>query len=184
MNKMILIGIILFGIILIIIGLYLIGNKMQVKLIGERIVNNATITFSNENSEILVFNATLESKYRLKITVEPLETIYGGIKIKPLIYFIVVDQEGFNNIKSNKTLSYIYLKVEALEEKMSYNIDNINSSKRFYAIFSTPLPEQRVKVDVDMIYSKYGSIELLDIGIIASGIIIVCTSLIFKRLTK
>ncbi len=181
---MILIGITLFGIILIVVGLYSFGTKAQTKLIGERIVSNATLTFSNENGGILVFNTKDEEQYRLKITAEPLEIKYGGITIKPLVYFIIIDQDGFDKIKNNKTLSYIYLKVEGLEEKESYNIDNINGNRTFYAIFSTPLVEQRVRVDIDMIYSKRGYIELSDIGIISSGIAITVGSLIFRRFIK
>ncbi|MEM2856361.1 MAG: hypothetical protein QW416_04590 [Candidatus Nitrosocaldaceae archaeon] len=174
---------IIIGIIISIIGLSFIAMKLQSKLVSERIVNNATIKFDNQDTNILVFNASSPS-YRLKIDIELLETKYGGMSIKPLAYIMMIDDQGLNEMRSNKTISYAYLAIEGLEESKSFNINNLSGNKRYYLLFSTPLPEQEAKVNIDMIYSKREDITLLDTGIVISGMTIIIVSLISRRITR
>ncbi len=174
----------IFGIVLIIAGLVIITTKSQVKLIGERLVDNATIRFDNQDVSILSFNASKNGNYSLRTKIIPLETKYGGITIKPLVYAILVDDEGLKAFFSNAT-TYIYLKVSDLEEAREFTIDNLSGNKRFHMIFSTPLPEQIALVSVTMVYTSTPEhIQPMDVSMLIGGIGIIVGSLIMFKIRK
>lgn len=178
MNK-VLLYILIFGIALTIIGLVQVASKSQVKLIGERIVEDA-VKFNNTDITILSFNATKDS-YRLRIDIEPLPTKFGGIEVKPLIFVMMVDDEGLREVLNNKTASKVYLLIEGLDREKIFTINDIGP-KRFHMLFSTPLPEQNAKIIITMMYNKDTEpISPLDISLLVAGIGVIAGLFIIRR---
>ncbi len=182
MNK-VLLAIILVGIALVVIGLVQIAVKGQVKLIGETIVED-TIKFDNKDATILSFNTTKE-RYKLRVEIDPIIAAFGGIEVKPLVFAMLVDDEGLKDILNNKTASHMYLVIEGLDKKDTFTINDISGAKRLHMLFSTPLPEQEAKVTIIMIYNKIAEpISSLDVGLFIGGVSMITGSLALRKHIK